>query len=131
METEIVGVVGRLKTMEVPPLRQLDVNVGVGACRNGRRSPCCDCGHTQIYTCRICTPVINLQSSSLLYSPRFFSHSSAGLCFNSSRYRSALVNVGITRYLLVFNGLNLCVLLGPGSPTRTCLPSTPCAHLPA
>ena len=26
-KTEIVGVVGRLKTMEVPPLRQLEVNV--------------------------------------------------------------------------------------------------------
>ena len=38
METEIVGVVGRLETMEVPPLRQLDVNVGVGVCRNGRHS---------------------------------------------------------------------------------------------
>ena len=32
-------VVGCLKTIEVPPLRQLDVNVGVGVCRNGRRSP--------------------------------------------------------------------------------------------
>ena len=38
METEIVGVVGRLKTMEVPPLSQLDINVGVGTCWNGRRS---------------------------------------------------------------------------------------------
>ena len=35
METKIVQVVGRLKTMEVPPLRQLDVNVGVGVCWNG------------------------------------------------------------------------------------------------
>ena len=39
METEIVGVVGHLKTMEVPPLRELDVNVGVALCLNGRRSP--------------------------------------------------------------------------------------------
>ena len=31
METEKVRVVGRLKTMEVLPQRQLDVNVGVGA----------------------------------------------------------------------------------------------------
>ena len=30
METEIVGVVGRLKTMEVPLHRQLLVNVGGG-----------------------------------------------------------------------------------------------------
>ena len=30
---EIVGVVGRLKTMEVPPLQQLDVSVGVGRCK--------------------------------------------------------------------------------------------------
>ena len=36
---KIVGVVGHLKTMEVPPLQQLDVNVGVGICRNGRRTP--------------------------------------------------------------------------------------------
>ena len=39
METEIVGVVGRLKKMVGPPLRQLDVNVGVALCLNGRRSP--------------------------------------------------------------------------------------------
>ena len=44
METEIVGVVGRLKTMEVPPLRQLDVNVGVALCLNGRQLAVPDTG---------------------------------------------------------------------------------------
>ena len=39
IETELVGVVGRLKSMEVPPLRRLDVNVGVGVCWSGRQSP--------------------------------------------------------------------------------------------
>ena len=34
METEIVGVAGCLKTMQVPPLLQLGVNVGVGLFRN-------------------------------------------------------------------------------------------------
>ena len=36
---KFVGVVGRLKTTEVAPLRQSDVNVGVGICRNGPRTP--------------------------------------------------------------------------------------------
>ena len=34
----------RLKTMEVPPLRQLDVNVGVALCLNGRQLAVPDTG---------------------------------------------------------------------------------------
>ena len=75
----------------------------------------------QHYTCRTCTPVINLKSSSLLY---FFSHSSPDHCLNwSSRYQSRYNyrDWYLTTSECLDNKihfvLNLCVLLAPGSST--------------
>ncbi|CAL8330153.1 unnamed protein product [Gadus morhua 'NCC'] len=57
----------------------------------------------QLYTCRTCTPVINLQSSSLLHlNPS-----------STATRRKIVVSTTVDHH------------------PRTCLPSTPYAHLPA
>ena len=96
----------------------------------GKVFPC----FPQLYTCRTCTLVINLQSSSLLYLNPGSSATHRQIIVSTTMVDTSLCTSECLDNkipFVFFFGFNLCVLLAQGSSTCTCLPSTPCTHLPA